>query len=880
MTAHTPQEALAAGHTVVTATRRLSRRLRQQWDAAQRSGGNEVWRSADALPLEAWLRREWQRRRDWRSGPAERLLTARQARYLWARLLEDAPGWQSLLLPGQAASEAARAYGLMAAWGLQPEDIERDGSSDSRLFADLVRRFDAECRERGWVDAARLPHRLRTADTQEGEPVCFAGFDRRPPAVVALVDSMEAAGRRAAWAAGSTSPPCPAHRACFADPVAELRQAAAWAADRLHRDAGARLAVVVPDLEERRADVERIFDDALSAAALVSPADPVRPWSLSLGRPLADVPVVHIALIALGLSGHARPWQEIGQLLRSPFLPDAVPEGAARAVLDVRLREKGGVRLDLAGLRRWVEDDPPRPLPSLARRLERFAERVAAMPERANADSWAGHFQAALSALGWPGDGAPDSDTWQALEAWEECLGELASLSALDVVLTRARAQAELGSIVRERIFQPEGAEASVQVIGLLETAGLAFDGAWLTGAHDRALPLTLRPHPFLPARLQRRLAMPRSCPGTEAAWATAAIERLERSAIELIVSWPRQVDQQDVGPSPAIRDLPLFQPEAAGLVPGPGLAHGILAARRDEPVVDELLPALPAAESAGGTDVLKRQSDCPFQASAVYRLGCRPLEAPRPGIDPRDRGTVTHRALERIWRELKTRDGLLALAPDALRRLVAGAVEAAGRGPLAATDAAHRALAGLERERQVTLILELLAVEARRPPFEVLATEEAETLAIGPLRLRGRVDRRDRIGEGTLLIDYKSGQAKEKHWFGDRPEQPQLPAYLLASEAPVVGLAFGVLRAGEVGYRGKASEALFAGVSGPDRTMPSWDDQRAAWREALVRLASGFAAGDARVDPRDREVCKYCHLATLCRINDRPDAGLEDDDE
>ena len=104
--------------------------------------------------------------------------------------------------------------------------------------------------------------------------------------------------------------------------------------------------------------------------------------------------------------------------------------------------------------------------------------------------------------------------------------------------------------------------------------------------------------------------------------------------------------------------------------------------------------------------------------------------------------------------------------------------------------------------------------------------------------------------------------------------------SYGLASDEPVAGLAFGVLRAGEVRYRGKAREALFAGVSGPGRGMPSWDAQQASWRDVLGRLAAGFAAGEARVDPRDREVCKYCHLATLCRVNDMPGAGFGDDDE
>ena len=33
-----------------------------------------------------------------------------------------------------------------------------------------------------------------------------------------------------------------------------------------------------------------------------------------------------------------------------------------------------------------------------------------------------------------------------------------------------------------------------------------------------------------------------------------------------------------------------------------------------------------------------------------------------------------------------------------------------------------------------------------------------------------------------------------------------------------------------------------------------------------LTTLAEAFQAGEAAVDPRDAQTCRYCHLTTLCR--------------
>ena len=53
-------KALAAGATLLTATQRLSRHLRAQFDRHESGAGLTVWPSADILPFPTWLHRCWE----------------------------------------------------------------------------------------------------------------------------------------------------------------------------------------------------------------------------------------------------------------------------------------------------------------------------------------------------------------------------------------------------------------------------------------------------------------------------------------------------------------------------------------------------------------------------------------------------------------------------------------------------------------------------------------------------------------------------------------------------------------------------------------------------------------------------------------------------
>jgi hypothetical protein len=61
------------------------------------------------------------------------------------------------------------------------------------------------------------------------------------------------------------------------------------------------------------------------------------------------------------------------------------------------------------------------------------------------------------------------------------------------------------------------------------------------------------------------------------------------------------------------------------------------------------------------------------------------------------------------------------------------------------------------------------------------------------------------------------------------------------------------------------------------DRVLPNvqtchdWPKLLAQWKKDAEALGTGFASGDARVDPKEGlDTCRNCELHTLCRVYEK----------
>ncbi len=883
-------EALRSGATLLVASQRQARTLQIAYGRRMQQEGKLAWPSPDLLTWNAWLERCW----DELSAPlsvneklvSRALLSPVQETMLWEAVIRRSAFGNELLQSRATARVVQEAWRISREWAVPFTSPDAAPNEDTRTFAIWSRDFDERCRARGWQDRARLADMLVEALAGGGlnapKRLLLFGFEEYTSQQARLIEGLRRVGV-AVEPVGPSSLPNTGVRHEFAGPLEEIAAAAQWARRRLEAGAS-RIGIIVPDLGAMRPQAVRIFDDTFApGAVLPGSANAARPYNLSLGRALSQYPIVHTALQFLELGKGEMACEETGSLLRSPFLGGASVEWSRRALLDVACRQ-GEPLVRINNLLRLAQDRDregswrAHSAPLLAARLKNWRALLDSFPKKQLPSAWAEDFARGLLALGWPGDRPLDSEEYQTVEAWRELLSALSSLDEVADRMSYTEAFSTLKRMAGERIFQPKTPEAPVQVMGLLEAAGLEFDGLWITGLHDAAWPDHPRPNPFIPIDLQRRYNLPHASAARELEFARRLTGWLLASAPEVVVSHARRSGDENRRPSPLIAHLSVEEPETPGVI---GALHRLVHESRPplEQIPDERAAPLAAGTATRlGTGVFKDQAACPFRAFAHARLGARALDKPEPGLDALGRGILLHSAMERIWRNLKSHSQLCALTEDALRlavrEAVAGAVvEMARERPQTFTA---RFIA-LEQARLERLVLGWLEIEKQRAPFTVVFPEKEQTASHGGLTIRIVPDRVDEIEDGAcVVIDYKTGTPKINQWFGDRPDEPQLPIYAL-SQNNVAAVAFAQLRKDDARFLGIAAEAgLAPGVEPLTGTkeaaaLGSWNGLLAEWRRVIEALGEAFRAGDARVAPKEgARTCEHCDVGPLCRIREQ----------
>ena len=890
-------ECLAQGQvsrlTVITPNRRLSAALTRDFDAHQVARGLASWESADVLPFSAFVERFYEDAlySDLAAG-LPILLSGAEEQALWEEAIAASESGRDLLSGGSAAALAREAWQIAHDWKLAPRLKSHPANDDARAFSEWAWRYEGITQRDRHTDRARLPGtllpHLAHAALRRPRTLVAYGFDALKPAQRDFLAALAATGVEIV-ACGPQPRVSEARRIPFVSSRDEIHAAARWSRARLEAHSGARIGVVVPDLGRSLAAVRRIFSQVME------PAHPLRggeeeamPFNISLGEPLASYPLVAAAFLVFDAASGRIEFLRASRLIHSPFIEGAESEAANRARLDAGLRRVCSATTGLAGLRRAItrltaSDNRYRTpaCPILSRRLaeaERFARDRLAGSRRAA--EWGKAISELLEIFGYPGERALDSSEYQTLGKFHEAIAGFAALDRVAGRMRFADACARLQRIATDTLFQPEVPEVPIQVLGILEAAGLEFDHLWVMGLTDEAWPIPARPNPLIPVSLQRAAGVPESSGNSSLELDRRITEGWLKAAGEVVLSHAQREEDRELVASPLIREVSESSPEKLALPAYDGLRDAIRRARREEHVPDPRAPAIPQnAASAGGTSVFGDQAACPFRAFARHRLDAEGLEAAPPGPDARDRGTLVHAMLAKVWAELKSKERLDVISDPDLDALLAEAADTAiGRLQWSRPDALARRFAKLERERLAQLGRAWLEQERKRPAFEVVEIEKKQTVSLGGLTVNAKLDRLDRLQGGAhAILDYKTGEANVAGWLGARPDEPQLPLYAVTSGTDVAAVAFARVRVGEMKFKGIArKDGLIPGVGvltkqQASKRYGSWDDLLSGWRGELEALGREFASGEARVAPKDGLVtCTYCDVKPFCRIYER----------
>jgi probable DNA repair protein len=892
---------LLGGGRVVTASERSARALSAAYHRARRAEGLTAWPAPAIQDWDGFVRAAWLER----CLDDRMTLNALQEQSLWAEIVSR-DGQRAALLEGprhRVAQMAMDAHRLLCLYAPQfLRTAARTGwQQDAGVFSKWLAAFEDVCRTQRLLSAARLPLELTEilqSEAGERAPLVVSGFDRILPTQRALLDAYgawretsrdESAAQVAQYEAG--------------DEQTELAACAVWCKRQLAANPHARLLIVTQEAARRRGEMERALlrflpDDSANPAGA-----PL--FEFSLGVPLQQIALARGAHLLLRWLTDVIDEQALDWLFSSGVTAAGADESQALTAFMRAIRRRGGQRARWR-LDAFMSQRPGETLPTAwaarmtqaKRRLEEFGRAHSTPSQRegsADATAWAELVAELLRMAGWPGGRALSSAEFQVMRRWQRIVDECASLG-FDGRRVRWRDfLATIERALRETLFAPESQDAPILIVGPTESAGITADAIWFMGAHEDAWPASGTTHPLLPLEVQRGAEMPHATAQLDWNLAAAVTDRLLCSAPQLCFSYARQSEGVEARPSRLIAKL------AGTPQPLPAELH----APKTEPrqtveFEDHSRIPFPLANVPGGSSVLTAQSQCAFKAFAKARLGAESWEPAEAALTAAQRGQLLHAVLHSVWsgsgdgirshEKLTQILDLRAFVEEHVRRALIEEM------PAAAREEMPQRYLELEETRLVELVTEWLRYEQARVPFTVEETEADANASIHGLALKLRLDRIDRLNDGTVLvIDYKSGNVSPTSWELPRPDDVQLPLYAgfaLDREAePVGGLVFAKVRAGQHGFAGRVLDAqgqLLRGLSPRSGLVkrPFTIEELIDWRTYIEKMAMDFVEGRADVNPREYpETCERCGLEALCRVRENRVAdedsgeGEEDDD-
>ncbi|MCR8921769.1 PD-(D/E)XK nuclease family protein [Dasania sp. GY-MA-18] len=904
---------LASGELLLTPNQRLASRMSNAYAIFCRDNHHPVVAAPNIQSINQWLAASWQQLLLAAYPPAieRQLLSSAEQLIIVERIISESEQGQQLLRPRATAQHVVNAYDSFQHWLLDKQSSEIQqyfSGDDAQILLQWFQQFDDYCQQKAYL-APIQQHHIVIAAFEAGvlkkqQTIASVALDKPTPLQKKLINSA-----CEHWRVIDNNRPAAAQQVAVAceNSEQEIVVAALWAKQQLKNAINPNqlptIAIVIPSLGQQRDKVVRIFQEVF-CPEFQNPNYQRNnlPFNISAGSPLGDEPIIAASFLALAMNAAQLDCDQIINCLLSPFFLLSEQDENALARLISLLREEQRATISSARVRQLVEkvsaeffaEDSPWPLLSALIEQANLA-RAMGLSKKQPLSEWAVFFKQSLFALAWPGRRKIDSIEYQALKQWQQALQLFVSQSG---VLGNVDFNDALNLFKQQlagTVFQAQTVDSPIQILGALEAAGLHFDYLWLSGMSSKEWPAAPAPNPLLPISLQRAYAMPNATAEGELEYARLLSQGFIHSTDNLCVSYAKVIDDNPASVSGLFAEFEQCSPEQLlkksidVLLPHSELRRRYFSQKKLQPYEAYKTRPLSAEELVkGGSSLFANQAACPFKAFATHRLALVALAEPVLGLDHASRGNLLHRALELIWKQLEHSQALIDLTQDEQSKLCQDYAE------YALNEMNHRQgnsigprQLRIERDRLSALLSAWLAVERERAAFTVVSREERKVFRFSQLELVARVDRVDQLSDGSqLVIDYKTGKSSINSWWGDRPEQPQLPLYssLLEQE----GREVSAVCFAQVHIDG----CELKGVGGQECPQPTlqwnskiqsssgaidWPQLKQHWQQTLTALAQDFIAGKSLVDPKDKvKSCQYCDLASVCRINHQGSNAME----
>lgn len=357
---------------VITASQRLARHLREEYNRWQAAQGKTVWATLQVMPWGAFTATLWDLLREQlKSSSSEKLphlLSDQQSQFIWQDIIERSD-WNDFLLNINATSSKAwQAWQQYQQWQL---DITQSltWDKDTQAFKDWASEFVQRLEESHWIDSASSINLLLELMSQHQLPVAdtifTAGFEQITPQQQKLFDRLRQTSKLEELASSNTT--VTPQVLSFNSMREEFKTAIHQARDSVIKalkdnpDQPFRCAIVVPELEKHKALIERLLWQELTPSLEPEQQPVVGIYDISLGESLNRQPLVVTALNLLKFLNGSIEAQVLQQLLLSPYFGKPKASGTGhdqllsdRARLEKFLRKSHKQRLLSVSLAIWL----------------------------------------------------------------------------------------------------------------------------------------------------------------------------------------------------------------------------------------------------------------------------------------------------------------------------------------------------------------------------------------------------------------------------------------------------------------------------------------------------------------------------------------------
>ncbi len=869
---------------ILTSGGRLARQLRHAFRLDRMNKGYSGWLPPRVLSLNAWLEETW--RSSW---PEESLASVVGILKTWESAV------QGTELPDGLAADLQLYRLLDETFRVKIRD--KLPPLRNTLISPLISwreevfsRFRRWLKEAGRLHPAWLPGILHQRAQQKSLPlprkIILAGFEYPAPIERDLLEVLK---ERYGAVETMTQLHQEPHLSAFTlDNVEEeiyflVDQLLVSAQDfPLHQ-----IAVVSPNLDLYAPKLSRAFQEVIGPSV----TEKAGHYNISLGQPLQKHPMVQAGLLPLRFVLEGEPRTLLLSLLLSPYYSRWRPFRSRLAQADRIWRRHS---IDSA-LNRLLRDLNPEALEGpdkeiLGGEFWKGLFQPFTKPRQSGSE-WVKVLTSCWQRLGFPLLSLPGEEG-----LYQHLKENLESLSSdlKDVPLTGADFYAWLNYLLSQTLVNEPGYEQSgLQVLGLIEARGLAFEKLFLVGLSEGSLPQPSRALPFLLP--EERKKVQGATPESQYAFAHLTFTHLKTASPLITLTRPAEEDGEKLLPSPLWPKESLPQGSAKQnfwFFPGKAwfraewvrqTFQGIHHYPLTYPSPDEKLSPSPVPATISAT-ALEMALSCPFKFFMNRILGLSPLEEIEIGLSPLERGNFLHGVLASFTKEVRE----TLLAPDSweavypfLEHLIE--TRLGGRLEDSHWQVEKRRLIGDGQADQGLLGKWLDQEQERLSRGWQWAGEEVTFHSLQradwPLAIQGRIDRVD-INPGTKQAacwDYKSGSLPAGNDLTRRFLLPQLPLYLLAlkNQPDLLEGRFEHLRAGYIGLRSEADCRLWD----PLKESTQWGSLLEEWEKIIRELGRKLAGGTLGPDPNPKPegqnlgACRNCDYLTLCPYwkKDRP---------